>query len=184
MREDGDHYRLIGIYLLVVAALMVWLGSAVFRGCCNTENEPIVEKDSVVTHDTVYVEKHDTIPVMVTERVVGKIGSNDIAAYCTPADEKVTTDSCGHRVDSIDVVQRVYSDDSTYTAYVSGVRYDCYPRLDSVNVRLREITHRQTVTVKEKVSRWSVGIQGGYGFGLFSGRVEPYLGIGISYRIL
>ena len=45
---------------------------------------------------------------------------------------------------SIDVVQKEYSDDSTYTAYVSGLKYGDYPKLDSVIVR-QKITER-TIT--------------------------------------
>lgn len=80
--------------------------------------------------------------------------------------------------------QRKYSDDSVYTAWVSGYR----PSLDSIKVTQRTII--TTITNRELASRWSVGAGAvtGVGYvvpfngsnpstGLFAG-----LGIGISYR--
>jgi len=134
----------------------------------------LVKVDSFT--DTVYVEVHDSVPIVKMERVVCYVPV-DCVQVCT---------AHGHD-DSVAVVQREYSDDSTYTAWVSGVRYDVWPKLDSISVRQREITKtvHETVTLVErkKSSRFSVGLTGGYGYGLGYRGFEPFLGLGVSYRI-
>ena len=57
----------------------------------------------------------------------------------------------------------------SYDAWVSGYE----PCLDSIKVYQREI--------KTKQSRWSVGLQGGVG--ITPRGVQPYVGIGIGYRL-
>ena len=58
---------------------------------------------------------------------------------------------------------------TNYDAWVSGYE----PTLDSIKVYSREI--------KPKQSRWSVGLQGGVG--ITPKGVQPYIGVGIGFRI-
>lgn len=73
---------------------------------------------------------------------------------------------------TIPITQRTYGD-STYTAWVSG--YDA--RLDSIHVR------QQTVTLREPAAdrRWSIGVNAG--LAVTPKGVQPYVGIGIQYRL-
>jgi hypothetical protein len=79
----------------------------------------------------------------------------------------------------LDVVQRVYSDDSTYTAFVSGVAVDDWPKLDSIRVRQRTITNNiirnNTITKKLLIT---FGLQVGAGYGIVSRKPDIYIGIG------
>lgn len=72
MKVKDDHYRLIGVYLLVVGALIVWL----LTGCTVTKYVPVETvrtdtliwyvniRDSVFQHDSIHVkEKGDTMLV-------------------------------------------------------------------------------------------------------------------------
>lgn len=136
------------------------------------------EQPSVAKSDTVYVEriveKHDTIPV---ERVVTVVGKAKIPA----AKGENLEDSCkneAEKVDSVelDLVQKEYSDDSTYTAYVSGLRYGLYPRLDSVIVRQKIVERTITNTVEGRGVRIKLrpAVGGGYdplnrGWGVYVG---------------
>lgn len=124
--------------------------------------------------DTVYVEKtveeKDTAPGIKDEKVISQvsipvhsnsphIGKNRVketgkslhdTANIAKKDENLnTTAEPIVQRDSVtfDVVQRKYTDDSTYTAYVSGLRYDIYPRLDSVIVRQKMIERTITNTI-------------------------------------
>ena len=114
----------------------------------------------VVRSDTVYKEKvvevKDTAPGIKEEKVIGQItfpvlsssphiGKNHVketgksihdTADIAKKDENLNM--------TLDIVQRKYTDDSTYTAYVSGLKYDIYPRLDSVIVRQKII--ERTIT--------------------------------------
>ena len=56
-----------------------------------------------------------------------------------------------------------------YDAWVSGYE----PQLDSIKVYQRE--------VKTKQSRWSIGLQGGVG--MTPRGVQPYVGVGIGYKL-
>lgn len=126
----------------------------------------------VVRSDTVYKEKvvevKDTTPGIMEEKVIdqvsipvhsnsphtGKIKAVDNILFEQSRENK-TDSTClfeknrknkQKEADSATllVVQRKYTDDSTYTAYVSGLRYNIYPRLDSVIVRQKII--ERTVT--------------------------------------
>lgn len=79
---------------------------------------------------------------------------------------------------SLPVERKTYTDDSTYTAVVSGVN----PCLDSIEVYRRSVYETRTITHYTKPSRISIGLQGGYGYG--RNGFSPYIGIGISYNMI
>lgn len=79
------------------------------------------------------------------------------------------------------LTQKVYRD-SLYTAYVSGFR----AQLDSITVRQRTVTVRQTVTLPQpttKRSRFTFGLTVGAGYGLFTRQPDIFLGAGIAVRL-
>lgn len=136
--------------------------------------------EQVVKPDTVYVERvlevHDTTPVIKDEKVIGhaaipvhscslNTGKNHVketgksihdTANIVKKDENLNM--------KFDIVQRKYTDDSTYTAYVSGLRHDIYPRLDSISVRQKMI--ERTIIRQERQRGMRVKIRpaftGGY----------------------
>lgn len=75
----------------------------------------------------------------------------------------------------IPITQKIYSD-SSYTAYVSGFNAN----LDSIRFVIPELTK---VKISKDNKRFGVGLIGGIGFGLTSKQIEPFLGVGISYRL-
>ena len=79
----------------------------------------------------------------------------------------------------IPITQKIYQD-STYQAWVSGYK----PSLDSIQVFQPITTITRTITtteVKYKAKRWGVGVQAG--IGITPTKVEPYIGIGVTYNI-
>lgn len=166
-----------GITLLIAVLLCLC-----YNGCTGSGGESdtlSVRVDSV--RDTIIIEKHDTVPVVRRETVVRRIPVLELLS-----EAKVIGEMTGEMTgDSLTIVQREYSDDSTYTAWVSGIRYADYPRLDSITVCQREITSRitETVTLQKRQSRWSVGLQAGYGYGLQYRGFEPYVGVGVTYSL-
>lgn len=72
----------------------------------------------------------------------------------------------------IPITQKRYVTDD-YRAWVSGYRAN----LDSIEVFRRETV----VTEKVKASRWSIGVQGGYG--MTPKGLQPYLGVSFSFRL-
>lgn len=74
----------------------------------------------------------------------------------------------------IPISQKVY-EDTLYRAYVSGYE----PNLDSITIKQR--TTYITRTIRDKESRFRIGLQAGYG--LTPKGMMPYVGIGLSYRL-
>lgn len=139
---------------------------------CKCASEDVkVKTDTIVRTDTI---RYDSL-IPVKESVVRtkKIPVHD-TVFVT---QTIAVDG-----DSlvIPITQRVYTDDSTYTAWVSG--YDAM--LDSIETYRRNTIVTNTITIRKKPSRWSFGINAGYGYGLDSRRLEPYLGVGVSYRFV
>lgn len=152
---------LLALIALVVVSITKDCGKAVERVVTDTV---VIEKT-----DTVYIERTDTMPVT---KYVTKIKEVMIPI-------EVKGDSV-----KLDVVQKTFSDDSTYTAYVTGIGLDDMPKLDSITVRQREITRMVertiTVTVKER-KRWNFGIQVGAGLGITTLKPDIYVGVGGMY---
>lgn len=139
--------------------------------------------DTVTETEVVYVVRTDTVPTVVKEIVTEYVKKTDILSH-EVNDVLKNGGDCDVLDDSLPVVQKTYSD-STYTAYVSGIKYRDLPRLDSIRVRERMVYETVTVTkeVQRNPKRWSVGVMGGYGYGIKSGRAEPYVGVGVSYGL-
>lgn len=166
------------IAVILLSALCWVLGSKKcqdMRKCFDTAS---VRVDSVTRVDTII--KHDTVPMVRTEKIVRYVPRNDVLG------DKIDS-VAGCSQDSLPIVQKEYSDDSTYTAYVSGIKHDEWPRLDSIIVRQKEITHSiletRTLQVK-KFRRWNVGLIGGYGYGFKSKNIEPFIGVGITISLV
>lgn len=74
----------------------------------------------------------------------------------------------------IPITQKEYKTED-YHAWVSGYE----PNLDSIHV----VKRTEVVTIRQKPKRWNVGIMGGYGYGISSGRFESFVGVGVNYRL-
>ena len=78
----------------------------------------------------------------------------------------------------VPIEQKVYSD-SNYTAWVSGY----HPKLDSISITHQEVSFHKLVNSSSKGSkRLYLGIQVGYG--ITPRGMQPYLGLGVSYRFV
>ena len=172
--------KMLAIYTLIVIAVTVLAVDS-----CRHEApvDRVVNTVTVVEFDTIWKQVTDSMPKeLKPEKVVGKVTVPAIPAGETAG--VVEPDTAQKDSMQMDVVQRTYSDDSTYTAYISGIKYQQWPKLDSIIVRQREIinTIRETVTIREtRKAHWHFGLQAGLGVGLLSGRVEPYVGAGVVY---
>ena len=113
------------------------------------------QADEKVRIDTVeqvaFVEVHDTVPAQMDEKVIKYItipySNSEQDTLISGGDIK---DSIPNSLTALPVVQKTYSDDSTYTAYVSGLRYGRYPSLDSITVRQKIIERNIIQTVRER----------------------------------
>lgn len=144
------------------------------------KNQPVkIERKTEIK----YIEKKDSMPKAKSSKVVGR---TKIPFLCHHEKDTESLDSTCEAVrDSVEVeiTQKAYSDDSTYTAYVSGVN----PNLDSIFVKQKEVIHSiletRTLQVK-KFRRWNIGLIGGYGYGFKSKNLEPFIGVGITISLI
>ena len=118
----------------------------------------------IVKWDTV----HDTLPEIRYEKKIKYIPVPDsIFITDTITNEKV-----------LPIVQRKYTDDSTYTAYVSGVKIDSFPRLDSILVRQKtlERTINNTIYKDKHGLRFKIRPAAGGGYDPINKQWGVYLG--------
>jgi hypothetical protein len=172
MRNISVIGKYVWLLLFLVAGFLICKCTS---RCCSGGSNDTLRVDSIVKHDTIYIEKHDTLPQEKGEKVIKYV---KIPYYIN--DTVYAKDSI-----QMQIVQKTFSDDSTYTAYVCGIKYENLPKLDSITIRQRDIINTvvKTITVQKKRSRWSVGLQGGYGYGLGYKGFEPYVGFGVEYTL-
>lgn len=77
---------------------------------------------------------------------------------------------------SLPLTQKRYTD-SLYTAWVSGY----HPSLDSIYIHRPTIYIKTTEASPKREKRWYFGLQGGVG--MTPKGVQPYVGVGVGYRI-
>lgn len=168
--------------LLVIIGLLLIASIAVNIFLMTQQPQVDVKRDTteVVRFDTIT----DTLPVVQKEKV-----TKYIRIPCSNSQQDsliaggVIKDSASDSSITLPIVQRTYTDDSTYTAFVSGAKIDSFPRLDSISVRQKTIERTITVTIteKEKSRRLRFGFYAGYGYGFKSRYFEPQVGCGITY---
>lgn len=140
-------------FIVIVLAVSVCLNIGMYRHL----------QTEVVKSDTVYkeriVEVRYSTPVAKEDKTIGQISipvlsnSPHIGKNHVKETEKSLHDTANiAKKDenlnmTLDVVQRKYTDDSTYTAYVSGLKYGIYPRLDSIITKHRIIERTVTNTI-------------------------------------
>lgn len=90
--------------------------------------------------------------------------------------DTIKVDGCRHAKEA-----KVYTDDSTYTAWVSGVR----PSLDSIRTyRHTQYVDRyiyRDVIHQPKSKRWGIGLNAGYGIG--KGGLSPVLAVTVNWNL-
>ena len=181
MSNDTQNWSKILIELIVFWIII--LGGCYLLRHENKTNPPQITEQRDTTMVTIY----DTIPY-IAPKPIGKKETKDSVAIAvanghTPT--VVNQDSLmahnGHNDSTLTIYhmprEQVMYKDSTYQAWVSGVE----PRLDSIKVYHRNNVN--TITVVQKVpvaKRFGVGLQVGYG--VCGNKMQPYIGIGISYN--
>lgn len=153
--------------LIAVVAIAYWSGRR--SGFVRAIEDSHRMVDTLVIRDT--ITQYEPI---VEERVV-------LQKILVPVERTDTLWKCDTLYVYLDREQLVWQD-SLSKVYVSGI----LPQVDSVEHYIQEriVTRELTRFVKEQ-SRWSVGINAGYGVH-FGDKVKtaPYVGVGVSYNLL
>lgn len=154
-RDKTSWFIVVLLALAIVANIGQWYRARYARQEVRTDTVTVVE----------FVEYRDTMPVVMDERVTGKVtilansckngkkSQDSLRTYSNNSSDIIITDtlikdSGSDSLITLDIVQRKYTDDSTYTAYVSGARIDDdFPRLDSIMILRRDVMRTITQTV-------------------------------------
>lgn len=170
---------------LPLTVLLVLLAASLFLNVYQ-----FASKEKEVTCDTVRTTFVDTIPyykpvpkdsfvinyITKTLPVASKEDSKEVLGDSAQSTDGIVQDSA--KVE-IPITRKVYRD-STYTAYVSGYE----PSLDSLTLHIPHSITTITNTIQPKRSRWSIGLQVGYGVSLsYTPRYTPYVGVGVQYSL-
>ena len=139
-----------------------------------------IERDTVIVTDTIaqYYPKPVSVEKVRTEyKWMTRVVTENVG------EEKIPQDSVSFSArDSVLVevpIESKHYHANEYDAWVSGYM----PSLDSIKVYQRSEYITERVTVSKPPNRFTVGIQGGYGYGFKSKQFEPYVGLGIGIRI-
>ncbi len=154
--------KVLGVLLCisVIINIVLYLEHSSFR--C----EKVCDTTKVTVVDSV----KKSFPVSVDSFVVRYI-TKSLPIAIDSATKQLRSDSVKVQ---IPISQKVY-EDTLYRAYISGYE----PKLDSITIKQKTtyITH----TIRDKESRFRIGLQAGYG--LTPKGMQPYVGIGLSYRL-
>ena len=167
------------VVLVLILSGCILYGVAVFlitRAFYGHNDVKVTERrDTIVKRDTIRV----TMPSEVVTEYVEHVKEKPVIIRDTEVVER-DPHIVYVRGDSVEIptVQKRYAD-TTYTAWVSGYK----PSLDSIEVYRKTVVQRETITLRKKAPRWGIGITGGYGYGMKNKGFEPFVGIGVYYRI-
>lgn len=139
----------------------LWLATLICR-CHHSMDSESPLRDTIV--DTIKVVKPIAKDSVITRYKVVEVERVNYVDSVNTFNE-VVFDTVQVR---LPIISKHYEGES-YEAWISGYE----PSLDSIKVYQRE--------VKTKQSRWSIGLQGGVG--VTPRGVQPYVGIGIGYRL-
>lgn len=161
------------IFIAVIIALIIGFCGGWFGG---SRSSPPPFNDTITICDTIV----DTIPYRLPVPVDSVVLRHEIVKLPVIDNADTQRPDTIVKVDSmyveVPISQKEYRD-STYQAWVSGYKAN----LDSINVFQKTII--ETNTVYSRPKRWGLGIQVGAGV-IGQRKIEPYIGIGISYNIL
>lgn len=157
--------KILGVLLCISMILNIFL----YLEHCSIESKKVCDTTKVTIVDS--VKKSFPVPV---DSIIIRYATKSLAV-ARDSVAKDTTQSVNDSVKvQIPISQKVY-EDTLYRAYVSGYE----PNLDSITIKQRTtyITH----TIRDKESRFGIGLQAGYG--LTPKGMMPYFGVGLSYRL-
>ena len=161
------------LIVFIVGAVMGLLsGFFIGKGIYDQPIHESVTRDTVTRIDTVsrYYPKPVEVEKVRTEyKWLTRVQTDTVTNYTTLHDSVLV---------EVPITSKHYNAPE-YDAYISGYM----PSLDSIRVYQKEKYITETVTISKPPNRFSIGLQGGYGYGFKSKTWEPYIGLGIGIKV-
>lgn len=152
------------IWIILLSLFAGALLTMMLTRSCQT---PQIERVVIEKTDTLIVERVDTIEIIKP------------MPYKVTVKDTVYVNSFQNDTDWKVLAQEVKEyKDSTYYAKISGINaflehIEVYPKNTIKYITTTEI-------IREQPKKWAIGLQGGYG--ITPKGLQPYIGIGITYR--
>lgn len=161
--------------VIVVMFLLIAAGFLGYHAGVSEKESRIVVRDTTTYVDTIPyykpVPKDSAVVRYVTRYLPTK--PKDEPNDTTPLYASVDSDSAAVVVP---ITQKRY-ENADYRAYVSGYEAN----LDSIFVFPKHTIIRERS--EKPPNKWHIGITGGYGYGIKSKQLEPYIGVGLTYSL-
>ena len=159
------------IIFIVGAFLGLCTGFFTAKSIYDKPIEAKVERDTLIVHDTI----PDYHPV-VRDSTITKYITRYMRVTDTVTNTELVTFHDSVLVE-VPITSKHYGADE-YDAWVSGYE----PSLDSIKVYRDTQYITETITLTKQPPRLNIGFQAGYGYGFRLKALEPYVGLGITYR--
>ena len=178
---EGGTYRITRAVCIALAMVALFL-LGVRLGKRQLPADVVNQRDTVTLYDTLTLTEYkDSIVYRTRIDTVWleKIGNTDFS----PADSASFLQNQGSDSENqqipvqvpIDYIHERYTDAEVwYHGFRAGI--------DSLQVFPETKYITNTVTLRERPSRWAISVQGGYGVGKTG--LTPYVGVGISYDLV
>lgn len=158
------------IILAVVAALLL------LRVCSG----PSVLIKEVTKSDTVTLVRIDT--VVIEKPVPVRVVEKEPVFIQVPVPGDTTLKPGDTMQVPVPMMQYHFQEDSLYSLDVSGFnvsvdRLEVYPRT------IYKTINTTTVRTEKDNRRWGIGFQAGYGYNFGTGKLSPYIGIGLQWSV-
>lgn len=154
--------------LIGCMAIGFYIGKRVYGRPMDTD----IKRDTVIVTDTIarYYPKPVSVERVRTEyKWLTRVTTDTVTRFTVQHDSVLV---------EVPIESRHYHAPE-YDAWVSGYE----PSLDSIKVYRETQYITETVTKSKPPNRFSIGLQGGYGYGFKSKTWEPYVGVGIGIKI-
>lgn len=146
---------------IIAFIIGLWLATLICRCHHSTDSEQPI-RDTIV--DTIKVIKPIAVDSVITRYKVVNVERVKDTTIVNEVSE-VVFDTIRVRLP----IESKHYEGESYEAWVSGYE----PSLDSISI------YNHTILPKQK--RWSIGVQGGVG--ITPKGVQPYVGIGVAYKL-
>lgn len=160
----------IGCVLCLAVIGLIAIGFFIGKRVYDRPMDTDIQRDTIIVTDT--IPQYFPQPVEVVKT---KVDYKYLTKVETNTDTLLMRDSVLVEVP----IESKHYHANEYDAWVSGYE----PSLDSIKVYQRTEYITERVTVSKPPNRFTIGLQGGYGYGFKSKQLEPYVGIGIGIRI-
>ena len=159
--STSDIIRAVGI--VAAMALLFLLG--IQFGKRQLPADVVIQRDTLVIRDT-------TTLITYVDRIVYRTRIDTVEL---PVPDPYTVHDTVTVQVPIEYIHERYSDAEVwYHGFLAGI--------DSLQVYPETKYITNTVTLRERPSRWAISVQGGYGVGKTG--LTPYVGVGISYDLV